>query len=202
MPRPAQPFFFQGFWYTDAGGQRTKLAEGKENRQAAEDALLDHLQRLRRDRNKSYAEITLKDLANQFLENVRVNRSTDTLEDYRRSLKRFVKQHGRKRARDLTFLDADQHKNALVREGKKPNTVNHFINALKTCFNWASKVAGLLPDHPFRRLEKLPEEGRHRGTSPRTNSGRCLRGLFRSPVSADPVGVASHRRHAPRRSAR
>jgi hypothetical protein len=47
VPRRATPFFFQGARYTNAGGSRTKLAVGRENSQAAEDALLDHLSNLR-----------------------------------------------------------------------------------------------------------------------------------------------------------
>src|SRR5262249_4147377 len=38
MPRHPKPFFHRGWWVTDVGGQRTKLAFGRENRKQAEQA--------------------------------------------------------------------------------------------------------------------------------------------------------------------
>jgi hypothetical protein len=41
MPRPPKPFFHRGWWKTKLGGQETKLASGRENLAAAEEALLE-----------------------------------------------------------------------------------------------------------------------------------------------------------------
>jgi hypothetical protein len=49
MPRRPTPFFHRGWWVTNTGGARTKLAQGRENKDAAEDALLDLLNELRRN---------------------------------------------------------------------------------------------------------------------------------------------------------
>jgi len=43
MPCRPKPFFHRGWWFTNTGGTRTKLAQGRENKDAAEDALLDLL---------------------------------------------------------------------------------------------------------------------------------------------------------------
>jgi hypothetical protein len=43
MARHPKPFFHRGWWCTNVGGTRTKLAKGRENRDAADDARLDLL---------------------------------------------------------------------------------------------------------------------------------------------------------------
>jgi hypothetical protein len=39
MPHVPKPFFHRGWWVTDVGGERTKLAHGRDNHKQAEQAL-------------------------------------------------------------------------------------------------------------------------------------------------------------------
>ena len=47
MPRRPKPFFHRGWWCSNVDGTGTKLAQGRENKAAAEEALLDLLTELR-----------------------------------------------------------------------------------------------------------------------------------------------------------
>ena len=85
MPRRPKPFFHRGWWCTNVGGSRTKLAQGRDGGAAAEDAVLDLLQELRTSANrKTYPQLTVFDLCDQFLEWVEVNLAKANYEDYRR----------------------------------------------------------------------------------------------------------------------
>jgi hypothetical protein len=57
-PRRAKPFFHRGWWCSNVGGTRTKLAQGREYKSAAEDALLDLLGEMRHRTDKGKAQET------------------------------------------------------------------------------------------------------------------------------------------------
>jgi hypothetical protein len=83
MPRRPKPFFHRGWWVTNIGGTRTKVAQGRENKDAAEDALLDLLNELRRNPNcETYPQLTVRGLCDKFLDWVELHRAPDTDEDY------------------------------------------------------------------------------------------------------------------------
>lgn len=168
MPRRPKPFFHRGWWCTNTGGTRTKLAEGKENKDAAEDALLDLLNELRRNPNrKTYPQLTVRDLCEKFLDWVEIHRAPDTYDDYRDGLARWVKLHGHRRARDIHSLDLEEWKSRLVKRGLANATVNHPNVAVKTCWSWAFKQdPPLLPSNPLQRVQKLDVEGRERTFTP------------------------------------
>ncbi len=95
MPRRPKPFFHRGWWCTNVGGTRTKLAQGRENKDAAEDALLDLLnERQQHPDRKTYPQLTVRDLCEKFLDWVELHRSLDTYHDYRDWLNRWQKLHG------------------------------------------------------------------------------------------------------------
>jgi integrase len=166
MPRQPKPFFHRGWWVTDAGGQRTKLARGIENRKQAEQAFHEMLAKAGyAPGGKTAPQLAVWELCEQFLDWVTIHRSEKTFTDYRDWLSRWVKLHGKKLARDIRPLDLEQWKAALVRAGRKPCTVNHAIVTVQTCWNWGVKNE-LLPANPLTKVEKLFAEGRERTFTP------------------------------------
>lgn len=166
MPRRPKPFFHRGWWCSNVGGRRSKLAQGRENKSAAEDALLDLLNELRYypDR-KTYPQLTVRDLCEKFLDWVELHRSPDTYDDYRDWLNKWVKLHGPKRAREIRADDLEEWKQALAKQHLSPWTVNHAIISVKTCWSWAVKN-DFSAVNPLQKVQKLDAEGRERTFSP------------------------------------
>src|SRR5262245_6475321 len=166
MPRRAKPFFHRGWWVTDVGGQRTKLAQGRENRKQAEQAFHEMLAKASYSPEaKTVQQVAVWELCEQFLDWVQIHRAEKTFSDYHDCLSRWVKLHGKKLARDVRPLDLEQWKADLLKSGKKPCTVNHAIVAVQTCWNWGVKNE-LLPSSPFAKVEKLHTDGRQRVLMP------------------------------------
>ncbi len=164
MPRRPKPFFHRGWWCTNVGGSRTKLAQGRDNKAAAEDALLDllHERRLHPDR-KTYPQLTVRDLGDKFLDWIEIHRAPDTYADYRAGLAEWVKLHGHRWARDIHSLDLEEWKGQLLKKGLSNCTVNHAIVAVKVCWSWAVKQEpALLLSNPLQKVQKLDAEGRER----------------------------------------
>lgn len=168
MPRPPKPFLWRDGWYTDYGGQRTLLAKGRHNRAAAQDALLRLQHQNTLLEGKTYPDLTVLQLVDLFLDAVKVEKTNHTYLDYHRWLHEFAKQHGHRKARDVTRLMAQQFKNdwasRAYRPGKvyKPKTINHALIGLKRCWNWAIDTGLLAPPNPFGKLPLLHCEGRQR----------------------------------------
>ena len=162
MPRRPKPFFHRGWWCTNVGGSRTKLAKGRDGRAAAEDALLDLLQELRSSANgRTYPQLTVADLCEQFLDWVEVHRSKATYEDYRRWLKKWRDLHGNRRAREVRKLDLEQWKISLAEDYPSSSSINHHIKAVKACWGWATENE-LLPINSLAKVKVLYSEGRER----------------------------------------
>jgi len=162
MPRRAKPFFHRGWWCTNTGGTRTKLAQGRANKDAAEDALLDLLNERRHypDR-KTYPQLTVRDLCDKFLDWVELHRAEDTYDDYRDWLNKWVKLHGTTRAREIQANDLEEWKQKLAKQDLSPWTVNHAIISVKTCWSWSVKN-DFLAVNPLQKVQKLDTEGRER----------------------------------------
>lgn len=162
MPRRPKPFFHRGWWVTNVGGSRTKLAQGRDGKAAAEDALLDLLQEIRTSSNgKTYPQLTVADLCEKFLDWVEVHRSVATYEDYRRWLKKWRDLHGTKRARDIRKFDLEQWILALAEDYPSNSSINHHIKAVKACWGWATENE-LLPTNSLAKVKLLYAEGRER----------------------------------------
>ncbi len=162
MPRRPKPFFHRGWWCTNVGGSRTKLAQGRDGRAAAEDALLDLLQELRTSANrKTYPQLTVFDLCDQFLDWVEVNPAKATDEDYQRWLNKWQKLHGKRRAREIRKLDLEESKTTLAGHYPSNSSINHHIKAVKACWSWAVENE-LLPSNAFSKVKVLYAEGRER----------------------------------------
>jgi integrase len=187
MPRQPKPFFHRGWWITDIGGQRTKLARGEENRKIAEQALYELLSKRGNESDgKTVQQLAVWELCEQFLEWIQLHRSKSTFADYHHWLSRWVKLHGKKRARDVRALDLESWKATLAKSGLKPCTVNHAIVAAQTAWNWAVKNE-LLPSSPLRHVEKLFADGRQRVITPdefRSLLRHCFDAVFRQVLLA------------------
>lgn len=183
MARPAKPFLHQGWWSTEAGGQGlVRLVPEGQSFEDAQIALADHLRRLRNEKTNDFPDFTLKELVNEYLDFIKLNRSAGCYQDHHFSLKGFLKLHARRTARELGFRDAEKYKKVLVDKGRKPATVNHFIVSLNACFNWAVDPGKLIKENPFKKLEKLYAEGRKRTVTPEEFQAllrHCTDALFR-----------------------
>src|SRR5947208_3588713 len=106
MPRQVKPFFHRGWWVTDVGGQRTKLAHGRENRKQAEQAFHELVaQASYAPEGKTVQQLAVWELCDQFLEWVEIHRSERTFSDYHDWLSRWVKLHAKEPVRDIRPLD-------------------------------------------------------------------------------------------------
>jgi hypothetical protein len=166
MPRQAKPFFHLGWWVTDVGGNRTKLAHGRENRKQAEQAFHEMLAKVSyAPEGKTIPQLAVWELCERFLGWVEIHRSEKTLADYHDWLSRWVKLHGKKLARDIRPMQLEDWKADLIKSGKKPCTVNHAIIAVQTAWNWGVRNE-VLPSNPLNKVEKLFTEGRQRILTP------------------------------------
>lgn len=162
MPRRPKPFFHRGWWCSNVGGTRTKLAQGRENKSAAEDSLLDLLGEMRhRTDRRAVPQLTVRELGEKFLDWVELHRSERTYEDYRDWLNQWVKLQGDQRARDIRSIDLEDWKTELASRDLSPSTLNHAIVAVKRCWSWGTENE-LLPRNPLARVKKLYAEGRER----------------------------------------
>lgn len=166
MPRQPKPFFHRGWWVTDVGGQRTKLAQGRANRKQADIVFHDMLSKVDYSASgKTVPQVAVWELCEQFLDWVKIHRAAKTFSDYHDWLARWIKLNGTRLARDIRPLDLEQWKATLVKSGLKACTVNHAIIAVQTAWNWAVRNE-LLPVSPLSKVEKLYAEGRQRILTP------------------------------------
>ena len=161
MPRRPKPFFHRGWWVTNVGGIRTKLAQGRGSKAAAEDALLDLLREQRTCERRPCVQLTVRELCDSFLDWIELHRAAATYTDYRRWLREWVTLHGAERAREIRAIDLEDWKQQLAGRLRAPTSINHAIVAVKTCWSWGFKNE-LLVANPLRRVPKLFAEGRER----------------------------------------
>lgn len=171
MSRRPKPFFHRGSWWTNAGGRRTRLAKGRNNRKRAEAALIDLLKSLKDqpaptepDRLTGLA-VTVSDLCERFLAWVKLHRSEATHADYSYWLGRWEAAHGPESAAAVQALDLKSWKGQLAQTGVSAWTVNHAIVTVKVCWSWAVKY-DFLAANPLAKVQKLDAEGRSRVFTP------------------------------------
>jgi integrase len=166
MPAQPKPFWHRGWWKTDLGGRRTNLVRGPNDRKTrtlAKEALKKLLEKPPEER--AVEQLAVWELCEQFLDWVELHRSEKTFTDYHTCLSRWVGLHGKRPVNSIKQLDLEHLKTALVKEGYKPCSVNHYVVAVQTCWNWGGKN-DLLPSNPLAKVEKLHAEGRQRVLTP------------------------------------
>lgn len=174
MSRQAKPFFHRGWWKTDVGGVRTKLAHGFKNKEQAEQAFHEMLAKMGgQPVTKTVHQMAVWELCDQFLDWVKLHRSNATFRDYLhfqagpkdKRWQGWVPRHGKSLARNIGKLDLEEWKKHLVEQGLRPCSVNHGLVAVQRCWNWALDN-DVLPSNPLRKVEHLPTEGRERVATP------------------------------------
>lgn len=107
------------------------------------------------------ATLTVRDLAQAFLEDpdVQALRSYETLE---LRLAWWVNHYGGERALGLNVLKLREARDKL-RPGREPATVNRYLAAMRSCWNWG-RAAGLIPHNNLwpRRLMLTERNTRQR----------------------------------------
>jgi hypothetical protein len=145
MPRRPKPFFHRGWWGTNVGSSRTKLPQGSENKDVAEDALLDLLnERRHHPDRKIYPQLTVLDLCEKFLDWAELHRSHDTYDNYRDWLNRWQKLHGTKRAQFILTVNA-RRRPSLSQEQKQAVIAGYLQGDPETgvSFRFQAEKAGL-----------------------------------------------------------
>src|SRR5947208_14582533 len=111
MPGEAKPYLEREWYISRAGGEYVRLCRKEEGMALARKLLREHLVRRNEERPQQGGpagrNLTVAELFALFLEAVKVERSEHTYVDYQRWLTEFAKQHGRKKARDITRGDAN-----------------------------------------------------------------------------------------------
>ncbi len=163
MPRsrPASnPLSFHrhtGQYYVTRGGKRLYLG-------ANQDVAIEKYHRLALglqavDRPTTHSPISVKELANRFLHVQQANwRSPETtLRGYRQWLSRFLTDHRGLRADELTVEIFAAWKLSLRRRSYSPESINHYLNAVRAIFSFGDQ-SGLLRKPP--NLARVKNERR------------------------------------------
>ena len=148
MPRIAKPWFWKqtGWWMAYVGGEKKKLAEGRENKKAARTKLNELLS------VASVAtanEATVASVIERYLADVGDELATNTLGLRKPYLQSFAEMHGWRRIEDCrpshmrSWLKAHQ-------EWHSDWTKNGAIRNVHVAFNWAAGEERLIPKNPFR----------------------------------------------------
>jgi integrase len=165
MSRRAKPFFWRGGWYTDAGGVRRLLAEGRENRKAAVLALELLLEEQRRRPFPAAPlapAIGIKELIDRFAEALPADTPASSLRNYRFLLGRLAGRFGNRKAAGITRAEALAWQGRLASE-HAPETVNTVLKAARRLFNWAIRDGGILTGpNPFTGVKNLEARPRSR----------------------------------------
>jgi site-specific recombinase XerD len=168
MPRQPKPFFHRGGWYTDAGGTRTLLAEGKENHEQAQKALAKHLLNLQRKRESSRQSnpgIRLKQLVDLFLDDIQLTSEEKTYSNYVYGLRKAVAYFGNPKVTSIKRQDVIALRKKLAGE-YGPATVNRVLRCVKRLYNWANYTEVLDDYNPAGKVELLEEFPRSRLMTP------------------------------------
>src|SRR5262249_5715752 len=118
MARQPKPFFHRGWWCSNVGGTRTKLARGRENKALAKKTLLALVVNCRdKPGPKTGPPLTVTELCDRFLSWVEIHRAQDTYDDYLDWLTRWKKLHGKRKAQDIRSIDLEDWKSSLAGTG-------------------------------------------------------------------------------------
>lgn len=104
-------------------------------------------------------EITIKELANQFLIAQRANwkNPQETLKCYQQWLGRFIEDHPRLKVADFTVEKFADWKLSLKEHGYTPETINHFLSAVRSIFNFAEDTCLIEKGPKLKRIKNEPK---------------------------------------------
>lgn len=125
-------------------------------------------------------DLTLAELAAAYLDWNELNRSYATWKSRRVYLRWIVEPFGLERAVDLRPAHVEQTKR--VHQGKAPKSINHFVRAIKTLYNWAMDQ-GILEANPVARVKGVPRAPvKRKAVSVLTAVRACRRGNASPPL--------------------
>jgi integrase len=103
-------------------------------------------------------KISVKDLANRFIATQQANWRDvkGTLRCYRDWLGRFIKDHPRLKAADFTFEMFAAWKVSLKEHGYSPESINHFLVAVRSMFRFAEDADLIGKSPKLRRVKNEP----------------------------------------------
>ena len=101
--------------------------------------------------------LSLYALTARFLTWTETNLSESTQEMYEHQLKTFVEKHGHRDAKEITPSDVENRKADIKRAGKKPRTINFFVQSIKRLYNWGVEQ-GLLDENPIEKVSRIPKD--------------------------------------------
>ncbi|TMJ00893.1 MAG: hypothetical protein E6G97_18335 [Alphaproteobacteria bacterium] len=158
MPRRAKPFFWRDGWYTDAGKERTFLADTEAEAAKA----LAKLQGRQAQGGREGANMPLTKLVDLFLDDVKATKAERTYEFYKEQFRYALRAWKGWRVGRVKKADVLKLRNDMA-EKYKPATVNNVIRALRRLWRWGWKEAELLADDgPAAGVKRLSAEPRSR----------------------------------------
>lgn len=97
---------------------------------------------------------TIEELQVAFLHAAERDIAQATFKQYKSLLGDFCERHKDRYARNITAADVDAEKTRLTKAGRKMETVNHVVKAIKRMFNWSVEV-DLLEVSPIAKVKKI-----------------------------------------------
>ncbi len=141
-----------------------------------------------RERRQTAGKMTVSELAERFLDSRAIEGGDERREYYRKHLRRFLLAHGLFRVEFIRQAWLQRIKDDLLKDGKAPRTVNHDIQAVKTCLQWAMDHELIEPVN-LRGVKKVPV-GAVRSKA-RTR-GDCIRQMLKASADLRPWLVVNY----------
>ncbi len=153
-------------WYADVptpNGKRKRLNLGPDEQRARAklyEAMAQYYNDLGESGDGSSSSSSVRrgpyliELAVQFLEWNKSNRSYATWRTYRDGIKYVTRRFRGKLAADLTPSDVEELKTEMVEGGYRSRTINIMIASLKRMYNWAENHK-ILPENTLSNLERV-----------------------------------------------
>src|SRR5262245_9469146 len=151
MARIAKPWFYRqsGWWMAYVNGQKTKLAFGRKNRQAAKDKLLALQLVASTNVGAGSSEQTVASVIEQYMEFAEQVLATSTRDMRWPYLQSFSEMHGWRRISDCRPSQIREWLKAHP-EWESDWTKNAALRNVQVAFNWAAGPERLIKENPFR----------------------------------------------------
>jgi integrase len=149
MGRPNKIWFRKdiGWWMVTLGGVKTRLAEGKHNKKAAEDKF--HELCLQRSRAPESSSARVADIIEAFLAWAKIHRSDETNRNYIWYGQKFSEHVGYLQLSELKPIHVTRF---VDKHGWKDTTERNARRSVYRAFSWA-KEEGVIAENPLRGMK-------------------------------------------------
>jgi len=116
------------------------------------------------------SELSLRTLSNLYLEHQNSRATIEEIShrhfyDLKSRLREFAKFIGpNQKVSEITTLQVQSYRQKLIKEGKRPDTINTKLSAVKSLFNWASENNVLKQGPNLKAVKKVPTKKAERQT--------------------------------------